>query len=816
MNDLKAPNFIPPWATSLLGGNRKHVAVPSKEAGSHNDNVRTDSAGANPKLSDKQGDRTTNVYQVDSSEAPNDTDGSDEVDDNNDDDDEDGLRNLPRSLSLETEHIDSDAARPQSSSSRAEEKHPSFRYDLVWILMQVAASSSKRKRSLPTAEARFTGYKGRQTEMMHGNDSVRSNHSAQTSRSREDPGTSEVERSKGTGDILIPAFAASHQTTEMTEHRPLGSGSRPHIIKIDRKRPRATSSEGNWSDYRQKTKGFRDRSYLMDEDTAFDETTQFEHSTFAHDTVDQDLRIGGPAKNIIQTAAGRPYTEWPQPDGTTRIHNGGICPTNYQLWNDPVFPYICPVRNCRSLSTTVSTICAHMTGKHWGGMYNDNMDGTISFIDVYRNKGTSSPPIIITQNPLQSGAPPPANPFVNERTRKRTEEQMQLRKDAASALDRSLASIRQMSTQKSISALVESSLRNTAATRAQERGGEFVTDGSLKNEDIYVYLKKILPPSTPIRRKQHVAEYLQYPMLRKLPSWWSITNKNAESSATVASALLYLTGRLAPEGCSACVEAGYSCVLPPVNASAALKQDAKGCGACWGRSMIWHQRNTCLHLTKKGDRSLLTGAARKEASPILGEHPAESRRSTSRLAAESDADSQPEQELESEVETSDGPPSAASTTQADSARKMQRHGLTRSRSAHDEGVGRGSSADVDELEMEDWEVAPGRIRDERAPAAENIAFSNSYLTTNQPISISPDVSFNVVVVKPGCTTQWDAIEGRLRVCSVATGKVKVQMDGAKFQLGPNSMWKIRPGSKCWATNRLYTDAALHVTTITEA
>ncbi|PNH44199.1 hypothetical protein VD0004_g3394 [Verticillium dahliae] len=331
-----------------------------------------------------------------------------------------------------------------------------------------------------------------------------------------------------------------------------------------------------------------------------------------------------------------------------------------------------------------------------------------------------------------------------------------------------------------------------AATRAQDRGGEFITDGSLKNEALYGYLKRILPPGTLIHRKQHVAEYMQYPMLRKVPPWWVITTKNAESSATVASTLLYLTGRLAPESCSACVEAGYDCVLPPVNASAALKQDARGCGA-----------------------------ARNEASPILGEYAAGSRRSTSRLAAESDPESQPEQEqeleLESEVEILDGPPSAAPTTKADSSRKMQRHGpMRRNRSAHDEDVGSGSSAAEDDLEMEDWEVAPGRIRDEWASAAENIAFSNSYLTTNQPIAISPDVSFNVVAVKPGCTTQWEAIEGRLRVCSVATGKVKVQMDGAEFQLGPNSMWKIRPGSKCLATNRLYTDAALHITTITEA
>ncbi|KAG7151355.1 hypothetical protein HYQ46_012878 [Verticillium longisporum] len=94
MDSLKAPNFIPPWATSLLGGNRKEGAFPSKEAVSHNDNVRTDGAGLNPKLSVKQCVRTASVYPVNSSEAPNDTDGSDtdgsdEVDDNDDEDDED-------------------------------------------------------------------------------------------------------------------------------------------------------------------------------------------------------------------------------------------------------------------------------------------------------------------------------------------------------------------------------------------------------------------------------------------------------------------------------------------------------------------------------------------------------------------------------------------------------------------------------------------------------------------------------------------------------------------------------------------------------
>lgn len=33
------------------------------------------------------------------------------------------------------------------------------------------------------------------------------------------------------------------------------------------------------------------------------------------------------------------------------------------------------------------------------------------------------------------------------------------------------------------------------------------------------------------------------------------------------------------------------------------------------------------------------------------------------------------------------------------------------------------------LEMEDWEIAPGRIRDESGAFAENVAFSNSFVSS---------------------------------------------------------------------------------------
>ncbi|KAL2754769.1 hypothetical protein ACRALDRAFT_1077033 [Sodiomyces alcalophilus JCM 7366] len=120
------------------------------------------------------------------------------------------------------------------------------------------------------------------------------------------------------------------------------------------------------------------------------------------------------------------------------------------------------------------------------------------------------------------------------------------------------------------------------------------------------------------------------------------------------------------------------------------------------------------------------------------------------------------------------------------------------------------------LEMEDWEIAPGRIRDEAEPAHDNIAFSNSYLTSNRAIPVSNDVSFNVVVLKPGSSTQFAAEEEKMRLCSLATGKVRVRMDAVEdFVIGPNGMFKVRPGVACSVQNRLYIDAVIHVTTIAD-
>ncbi|KAM3500134.1 hypothetical protein MY10362_006675 [Beauveria mimosiformis] len=116
-----------------------------------------------------------------------------------------------------------------------------------------------------------------------------------------------------------------------------------------------------------------------------------------------------------------------------------------------------------------------------------------------------------------------------------------------------------------------------------------------------------------------------------------------------------------------------------------------------------------------------------------------------------------------------------------------------------------------QLEMESWEVAPGRMVDARN--GENIAYSNAYLNGREPVSISEDVAFNVITIKPGDKVRWEAHESQLRTCSVASGKIEMTIGAKKFGTGPNSLFIIRPGEACVATNKLYIDATVHCTTV---
>lgn len=69
----------------------------------------------------------------------------------------------------------------------------------------------------------------------------------------------------------------------------------------------------------------------------------------------------------------------------------------------------------------------------------------------------------------------------------------------------------------------------------------------------------------------------------------------------------------------------------------------------------------------------------------------------------------------------------------------------------------------------------------------------------------------MLVIKPGTTHRFTSAADRMRLCSVATGKVKVKTLGQDFDVGPNGMFQVKPGKTCVVENRLYGDATLHVT-----
>lgn len=79
------------------------------------------------------------------------------------------------------------------------------------------------------------------------------------------------------------------------------------------------------------------------------------------------------------------------------------------------------------------------------------------------------------------------------------------------------------------------------------------------------------------------------------------------------------------------------------------------------------------------------------------------------------------------------------------------------------------------------------------------------------VRIGRGVSFRVENLRMGTSLCLEKQERQLRICSVATGKVRVRLDGEKFAIGLNGVIKIKPGSTYTIENRLYVDACLYIT-----
>ncbi|RYP56451.1 hypothetical protein DL771_011770 [Monosporascus sp. 5C6A] len=115
----------------------------------------------------------------------------------------------------------------------------------------------------------------------------------------------------------------------------------------------------------------------------------------------------------------------------------------------------------------------------------------------------------------------------------------------------------------------------------------------------------------------------------------------------------------------------------------------------------------------------------------------------------------------------------------------------------------------DSLELEDWEIGPGRVRSGK----QNIAFSTTYLRTAKPVHIHPGIGFQVITLHPGTSFRLEAQAGRIRIVSIASGKTRVRISDAdemEFSVGAGGAVKVPPDTTCVLQNRLAMDATLHV------
>lgn len=96
--------------------------------------------------------------------------------------------------------------------------------------------------------------------------------------------------------------------------------------------------------------------------------------------------------------------------------------------------------------------------------------------------------------------------------------------------------------------------------------------------------------------------------------------------------------------------------------------------------------------------------------------------------------------------------------------------------------------------------------------ASDIAFSRPYLRAGREIRVCEEATFYVQVIRPGSTHKFAKRSDSTRLCSIASGKLHVMIEGEPvFILGMHGMFKVKPDFECVVGNESAVDVVLHVT-----
>lgn len=403
-------------------------------------------------------------------------------------------------------------------------------------------------------------------------------------------------------------------------------------------------------------------------------------------------------------------------------------------------PFICPVRDCRALAISMKNMAQHFHGKHSRFLFNDNGDGTFSTVRAYANRDDSSPGIIVSRIPISPGAPPAATPAFSEKQR-----QLQLSKKN-SPMPYIPAGPREATIGSTLGGISpdmpKRTLRNEAVNDAMDERlakrpkktpvplpvqatvlPQSPTPPSLPIEqppitETLKFLHRFLSPNQQIPSRPDILALSNYERVRNLPaSWIDYHIDKTIDPLHYACVLAYLVGTA--EEKNPCRKwKGVSrlsdpCVgLPaslPAEARAAFSK-SKTCIACQYQYCYNRTKNECdwarndngMALDDMSGEADIAAPAEAEATPQSMFESAYDNRSKAVVADGGYADDDYDM-------ISDGLPLSKREPEQVPIRTSQ----NKSPPPVSNATPNSAAAQMEEAEeMEDWEVAPGTIKDE--------------------------------------------------------------------------------------------------------
>ncbi|PSR99211.1 hypothetical protein BD289DRAFT_47207 [Coniella lustricola] len=536
---------------------------------------------------------------------------------------------------------------------------------------------------------------------------------------------------------------------------------------------------------------------------------------------------------IIEMASkDRSYKTLRGKGGEVQLSYGAIIPDGYEL-EDTAGPWTCPVLTCRAIFQRIMSLGSHFSVSHRGELYNDNCDGTLSlvgFYDIPAPGHTHCPALVISRNALDKAAPLP-----NAKAPKAVSSGPDTESTASSSSDtRSLAGNRGTRKSTSNARMIWDYILPHLAHPYKT----IVQDPKMASHESKAQLSKLfnLPRKRDIRWRANMRDF-----------------RLLDDPGQIGGLLVHLVGEEytlleQQKACTNCVRNGGpfdGCYLLSRNAPQEWHAQVQGCANCY----FSHQKQACSIKgswpRRVGDKSEVVSGPLQPVHEWAAAAAASATNKRSRASELDDDDDQadPQSELRSNDEDEQEEPSrkmvkldlrsisktplddsaspswaTTDTGRASNSSRSKDSRDTRSPPAALVSARQASSnSDTNHndlskaLEMEDWEVAPGRIRRTRNGRVDNTACSKSYLETGRPVPVSVDANLEVRTVKSGHSFELDSLQDCTRYCCLASGKLHICIDDEPaFTIGPHGMFKVLPQQKARVLNRLYIDSVLHI------